>query len=78
MKTKVLSYRAIIEKDGKEFHGFLPALPGVHTYGKTIEETRDNLREAVESQLLVMRDEDLDIPTEKGLEFIETFQLNYV
>lgn len=77
MKTKVLSYRAIIEKDGKYYHGYIPSLPGCHTQGDTIEETRDNLREAAELQLSVMRDHHLEIPTEKGWEFIETFKIDY-
>ena len=45
---KDYTYRVIIEPDGNEFHGFVPALPGCHTHGRTIEETRANLREAME------------------------------
>lgn len=48
MKTKVLSYRVIIEKDGKYYHGYVPSLPGCHTQGDTIDETRINLKEAIE------------------------------
>jgi predicted RNase H-like HicB family nuclease len=46
-KSHILSYKTIIQKDGKYYHGFVPALPGCHTQGKTIEETRENLREAM-------------------------------
>ncbi len=45
---KSYTYRIIIEKDGKFFHGFVPALLGCHTFGKTVEATRKNLREAIE------------------------------
>jgi predicted RNase H-like HicB family nuclease len=48
---KPYTYRVIIEKDGKSFHGYAPALLGCHTCGKTIEETRKNLREAIELYL---------------------------
>lgn len=72
--TKVLTYRVIIKKDGKFFHGFVPLLPGCHTQGKTIEETRTNLREAIKLHLQVMRDEKMDIPHESGLEMIESFE----
>ena len=71
--TKVLTYRVIIKKDGKSYHGFVPLLPGCHTEGKTIEETRANLREAITLHLQAMRDEKMDIPHESGLEMIESF-----
>ncbi|MCX6717125.1 MAG: type II toxin-antitoxin system HicB family antitoxin [Candidatus Taylorbacteria bacterium] len=45
---KPYTYRTIIEKDGKYFHGFVPALLGCHTCGKTIDETKKRLREAIE------------------------------
>jgi len=76
--TKVLTYRVNIKKDGNSYHGFVPLLPGCHTTGKTIEETRINLREAITLHLQVMRDEKLDIPHESGLEMIETFDTTSV
>ena len=51
MKTTVLTFRTIIEKDGKYYHGFVPSLPGCHTQGKTMEETLKNLKEATELYL---------------------------
>lgn len=41
------AYRMIIEPDGDQYHGYVPALPGCHTHGSTIEETRANLRDAI-------------------------------
>lgn len=41
------TFRTIIEKDGKYFHGYVPALLGCHTFGKTIEETQRNLKDAI-------------------------------
>lgn len=69
---KTLTYRTIIEKDGKYYHGYVPALPGCHTQGDTIEETRKNLREAIEGILLVMKKYGEPIPTDDGVEIIET------
>ena len=69
---KTLTYRTIIEKDGKYYHGYVPALPGCHTQGDTIEETRKNLREAMEGILLVMKKFGDPIPTDEGIEIIET------
>jgi len=42
-KAKILTYRTIINKDGGGYHGFVPSLPGCHTQGKNIEETKKNL-----------------------------------
>ena len=73
--TKVLTYRVIIKKDGNSYHGFVPLLSGCHTDGKTIEETQSNLRDAITLHLQVMRDENMDIPHESGLEMIESFDI---
>lgn len=76
--TKVLTYRVIIKKDGSCYHGFVPLLPGCHTQGTTIEETRSNLREAITLHLQVLRDEKMDIPHESGVEMIESFETSSV
>ncbi|MFA6341012.1 MAG: type II toxin-antitoxin system HicB family antitoxin [Candidatus Paceibacterota bacterium] len=79
---KPYTYRVIIEKDGKYFHGSVPALSGCHTFGKTIEETRKNLREAIELYLEVLREEKSKIPEDTGIESFETvfipFRKSYV
>ena len=76
METKVLTFRAIIEKDGKYYHGFAPSLPGCHTQGDTIEETRKNLREAIEGIILVMKKYHQPIPSDEGIEIIETIDIS--
>jgi len=51
---KIQTYRAIIEPDKPSgYHGFVPSLPGCHTSGDTIEETRKNLKEAILAYLEV-------------------------
>ena len=72
MDTKILTYRTIIEKDGKYYHGYVPSLPGCHTQGDTIEETRKNLKEAIEGILLVMKKYNQLIPNDESIEVIET------
>jgi predicted RNase H-like HicB family nuclease len=45
---KTYSFRTIIEPDSpKGYHGFVPAVKGVHTCGKTIDEVKRNLKEAI-------------------------------
>lgn len=38
----------MIERDGRGYHGFVPTLKGVHTYGRSIAETKRNLNEAIQ------------------------------
>ena len=73
-----LTFRTIIEKDGKWYHGYVPALPGCHTQGITIEETRKNLREAISGYLKTLRARKLSIPKDEGLETLETIDFNQV
>ena len=70
-KAETKTYTAVIERD-RETHyyvGYVPGLPGAHSQGETLDELRDNLREAIE---LVMED---DNPPELGVEFVGTQQI---
>lgn len=71
-----LTFRTIIEKDGKMYHGFVPSLPGCHTQGETIEETRKNLREAISGYLKTIRAKNLPLPHDESFEAFETVTLN--
>ncbi len=68
---KTLAYRAIIEKDGKYYHGYIPALPGCHTSGKTIEETEINLEEALQGYIETLKAHNELIPQDTSLETIK-------
>ncbi len=41
-------FTAIIEKEEGFYIGYIEEIPGVNTQGKTLEEVRANLREALE------------------------------
>lgn len=75
MKTKVLTYRTIIQKDGKYYHGFVPSLPGCHTQGDTIEETKKNLEEAIEGCLMSLKKHNEPIPKDEGFETTTTVDI---
>lgn len=75
MDTKVLTYRTIIKKDGKYYHGFVPSLPGCHTQGDTIEETKKNLKEAIEGYIESLIKHNEPIPVDEGFESTETIEL---
>ena len=78
MNTNILTYRVIIKKDGKFYHASVPSLPGCHSQGKTIDETKKNARKAIESYLKVVQKNNLPITKEDGLESIETFDLKKI
>ncbi|MDP3956702.1 MAG: type II toxin-antitoxin system HicB family antitoxin [bacterium] len=73
---KPYTYRIIIEPDGKFFHGYVPALVGCHTFGKTITETKKNLREAIGLYLEVLLSEKQTIPRDLSFESFETISLD--
>jgi len=50
-------FKIIVEKDESGYYvGEVPALPGCFSQGKTIEELRVNITEAIEGWLEVMND----------------------
>lgn len=72
---KTYTFRTIIEPDGKKFHGYVPALRGCHTFGKTIKEAQKNLREAISLHLESMIEDGEKIPEDVGLQSMETISL---
>ena len=78
MKNKILTFRTIIKKDGRFYHGFVPSLPGCHTQGKTIEETRKNLRQAITGCLETLQKHNQTVPDDTGIESVETFDLRKI
>lgn len=77
MKTSY-SFRAIIEPDDpKGFHGFVPRLKGVHTFGATISDTKKNIREAIRCHLEGLLKDGERIPSDDdAIEVIETVSPN--
>lgn len=69
------TYRVIIDSDGKGFHGYVPALPGCHTWGKTIADTKKHLNEAIALYLESLVAHKESIPHEQSFESFETVEL---
>ena len=71
-----MRYLVVYEKGPHNYSAYSPDLPGCITTGKTIEETRSHMREAIELHLEGHRAEGLPIPTgrsadEAGAEIVE-------
>ncbi len=63
-------FTIIIEPDEGGFHAFVPALPGCHSFGETVEEARQHIAEAIELHVESMLEDGESIPTESEPIFI--------
>lgn len=57
-----MRYAMIIEAGDQNYSAYLPDLPGCVATGRTLEEVRDRMREAIELHLTGMREDGLPIP----------------
>jgi predicted RNase H-like HicB family nuclease len=62
-----MRYAMIIEKGGRNFSAYVPDLPGCIATGKTLEEVKRRMSEAVELHLRGMREDGLPIPEPTSL-----------
>lgn len=51
----MLTYKVFIKKGDNMFIASVPSLPGCHSQGKTIDEARRNIEEAVKGYLKVAK-----------------------
>ena len=72
---KIYTFRVIIEAEKpRGYHGFVPLLSGVHTYGDTLEKTKKNLKEAIQCHLQGLKKDKETVPQEEeAFELIQTF-----
>jgi predicted RNase H-like HicB family nuclease len=63
-------FTVVIEPDEERFHAYVPALPGCHTFGDTLDEARANIAEAVQVHVESMQQDGEPIPTEHEPLFI--------
>jgi predicted RNase H-like HicB family nuclease len=59
-----MNLTAVFEQDGDWWIGYVEELPGANTQGRTLEEARENLKEAV--QLVVEANRELARRESKG------------
>ena len=65
------NYTVVIEPDEDGYHGFVPSLPGCHTFGLTVDETLLNLNEAAALYIEVLLEDGEPLPVE-SLSFMVT------
>ena len=57
-----MRYAIVIEKAENNYAAYVPDLPGCVATGETIEETEQQIREAIDLHLKGMREDGLPIP----------------
>ena len=57
-----MRYAIVIEKAEDNYAAYVPDLPGCVTTGDTIEETEQQIREAIEFHIRGLREDGLPIP----------------
>lgn len=70
---KFYSFQIVIEKESEDdgYYAYTPTLPGCFSNGKTIEETKHNIRRAIEQHLASMLDHQQQVPQNDRLVHIE-------
>ncbi len=61
---KLNSFQIVIEKEAEDerYYAYCPTLPGCFSNGKTIEETRRNIREAIEQHVESLLNRAQEVP----------------
>ncbi|MGZ8847863.1 MAG: type II toxin-antitoxin system HicB family antitoxin [Pyrinomonadaceae bacterium] len=62
-----MRYAMIIEQGERNYSAYLPDLPGCIATGKTLEELKQRMSEAIELHLRRMREDGLPIPEPTSL-----------
>ena len=62
-----MRYAMIIETGKQNYSAYLPDLPGCIATGKTLDEVRQNMREAIELHLAGLRKDGMPIPAPTSL-----------
>ena len=61
-----MKYLIIIEKANKNYSAYIPDVPGCIATGKTIEETKKNMKEALDMHLEGLAEDGLTSPRPKA------------
>ncbi len=62
-KPIMIKIEVCIDEDGDGYHAYCPALKGLHTYGATIKEARQNVKYAIQAYLTSVAKHNEPLPT---------------
>lgn len=67
---RTYNFTVVIEPDEHGFHAYVPALPGCHTFGDTIDDVRNSIVEAIALHVESMLEDGEVVPVEREPMFI--------
>jgi predicted RNase H-like HicB family nuclease len=76
---KFYSFQILIEKEPEDdgYLAYVPTLPGCFSNGRTIEEAKRNIREAVELHIASMLAHEQPVPQHEGLVHVEELSVGF-
>jgi predicted RNase H-like HicB family nuclease len=74
---KFYDFEIIIEKEPEDegYFAYSPSLPGCFSNGLTIEETRRNIRAAIQQHIMALQDHNQSVPQHERLIYVETLSV---
>ena len=77
MPMQFFSFEIVIEREEEDegYFAYSPSLPGCFSNGKTIEEAKRNIREALQEHVLSLRDHFLPIPQRERIVHVEELSI---
>jgi predicted RNase H-like HicB family nuclease len=74
---KFFTFEIIIEKeeDDEGYFAYSPSLAGCYSNGKTIEEAKRNIREALQQHIAAMHEHTLPIPQKERIVHVEELSI---
>ena len=74
---KFYDFEIIIEKEPEDegYFAYSPSLPGCFSNGLTIEETRRNIRTAIQQHITALQDHNQPVPQHERPVYVETLSV---
>ena len=74
---KFYDFKIMVEKEPEDegYLAYTPTLPGCFSNGRTVEEARRNIREAIQQHLAVLREHNRPIPQNENLVYVEALSV---
>lgn len=67
MQEKILTYTVIFERDPEGgYVSFVPMLPGCMSQGDTFEQAQENIKDAIQGYISVLKEDGDEIPVESA------------
>jgi predicted RNase H-like HicB family nuclease len=75
--VRFYNFEIVVEKEPEDegYLAFSPSLPGCFSNGRTVEEARQNIRDAIQQHLSVLLAHDQPVPQHENLVLVEALSV---